>query len=293
MGSSGITLCLRGFAVASHGAIRPLEIRHTRRNLALTVMFGISRVIDLPITVGVLKARRLIKTRKRKAWNMPPAPGKSPQTTRNSKSGKTGHNERRSTMETETLTFDRIKARELWRAYRTHQHYAKPIDQEIARTYHLIAQGRLMIRAIDSIIKAGLDEQGLPKLAIVRADAEKVFWRPEGGGGSFAMENRGRHWARSNEHASRRITIPDNSWPNVARPDKWSYEAITPLIPLNLRPKRGLENYHVLWEAEWQRRVPVDPMLLRRIGAADIWLVVCAWDLTEVERTALAARLHA
>src|SRR5258708_4807132 len=43
-------------------------------------------------------------------------------------------------------------------------------------------------------------------------------------------------------------------------------EAIVPLVPVHLRPKRGLENYHILWEAEWTRVVPRDPMLLRRIG---------------------------
>ena len=66
---------------------------------------------------------------------------------------------------------------------------------------------------------------------------------------------------------------------------------MVPLIPLPLRPKRGLENYHVLWEAEWTGKVPFDPMLLRRIGRADLWLVVAGWDLTEVERAALATRL--
>jgi hypothetical protein len=58
-----------------------------------------------------------------------------------------------------------------------------------------------------------------------------------------------------------------------------------------VRPRRGLENYNVLWEAVWQPAPPVDPMLLRRIGEADLWVVVAAWELTEVERAALAARI--
>ena len=63
-------------------------------------------------------------------------------------------------------------------------------------------------------------------------------------------------------------------------------------IPLQLRPKRGLENYHVLCEAEWTGKAPPDdPMLLRRIGRADLWLVVAGWDLTAVEKAALATRL--
>jgi hypothetical protein len=68
-------------------------------------------------------------------------------------------------------------------------------------------------------------------------------------------------------------------------------EAIVPIVPVYLRPKRGLANYHVLWEAEWRRIPPHDPMLLRRIGG-DMWLVVAQWDLTEVERAALATRIN-
>jgi hypothetical protein len=37
--------------------------------------------------------------------------------------------------------------------------------------------------------------------------------------------------------------------------------------------------------------VPVDPFLLRRIGSADLWLVVASWELTAVEVAALATRV--
>jgi hypothetical protein len=193
-------------------------------------------------------------------------------------------------MRTETIVVDRAEARALYRKYREHQHYAKPIDWEIQRTYQLIAQGRVVIKAIDSIVAAGLDEMKLPKLAIVRADAEECFWLPtRGGGGAFAMTN---SWARDREHHSRRITIPEDTWPEQPR-DRRSYRAVVPLIPIHLRPKRGLQNYHILWEAEWRPAPPVDPLLLRRIGVSDLWVVLAAWELTEVERAALAARISA
>jgi hypothetical protein len=41
----------------------------------------------------------------------------------------------------------------------------------------------------------------------------------------------------------------------------------------------------------WRPAPPVDPMLLRRIGLADLWVVLAAWDLTPVEQAALAARI--
>jgi hypothetical protein len=132
----------------------------------------------------------------------------------------------------------------------------------------LIAQGRVVIKAIDSIVAAGLDEMQLPKLAIVRADAEECFWLPtRGGGGAFAMTN---SWARDREHQSRRIVIAEGTWPEQSR-SRNSYRAVAPLIPIHLRPKRGLQNYHVLWEAEWRPAPPLDPLLLRRIGVSDLW----------------------
>ena len=39
------------------------------------------------------------------------------------------------------------------------------------------------------------------------------------------------------------------------------------------------------------RTPPRDPYLLRRIGKADLWLVVASWELTEVEMAALSTRV--
>src|SRR5262252_8778076 len=163
-------------------------------------------------------------------------------------------------METSTITVSRQDARELYRKYKTHQHYQEPIDWEIQRTLQLVAQGKVIVKAIDSIIKAGLDNNGRPKLAIVRADAPLTFWRPNPqGGGEFRMDG---GWARHNEHRSRHVRIPDGTWPvpGISR----TLQAQTPLVPIHLRPKRGLQNYHVLFEADWTMAPPVDPLLLRR-----------------------------
>lgn len=188
-------------------------------------------------------------------------------------------------MQVEKIELDRGKARELWRAYKTHQHYEEPIDEEIRRAYQLIAQGRLVIRAAESIRAAGMGPDGRPKLAIVRADAKECFLRTTRERLTFSMTD---SWSRrENEHHSRRVTVPWPALPATAPHGR----AIPPLIPIHLRPKRGLANYHILWEAEWQPVPPRDPYLLRKIGRGDMWLVVAAWDLTEVERAALATRL--
>ena len=194
-------------------------------------------------------------------------------------------------MQTERLTLDPKEARELYRAYKKHQHYSEPIDDAIRRTYQLIAQGRMVIRALESVKAAGLDAKGWPKLAICRADIQVchlTLWRD---GTAKMADDR---WARTK---SKVISFPASTFTGVPEPkEKWrsahEAEAIVPLVPIHLRPKRGLQNYHILWEAEWQRAVPRDPMLLRRIGKGDMWLVVAAWDLTEIERAALSTRLN-
>lgn len=183
-------------------------------------------------------------------------------------------------MQVEQLRVDPEKARELWQKYQSHRVHQTPADAEIAAIYKRIAQGKTVIRALESIRSAGLGADGCPKLAISRADMPLCYWRPTSNKCTF-----GERYGRSR---SRKTIAMD--WPGLQSP-KWEAEAVVPLIPVHLRPRRGIENYHILWEAEWTKRYPVDPYLLRRFGG-DAWLVVAAWDLTDVERAVMAGRLN-
>lgn len=193
-------------------------------------------------------------------------------------------------IQTVKMDVDRDRARELWRSYKTHQHYEHPIDAEIRRVYKLIAQGRVVIQALASIAAAGLDENQRPKLAICRADAPECFCDLfTDGRARFSMDR----WPKARAHW-RTIDLPARSF--APRPSHIGYGSLVaqlPLIPIHLRPKRALENYYILWEAEWRKVPPRDPLLLRRLGRGDMWLVLAAWDLTEVERSALAGRMNA
>lgn len=194
-------------------------------------------------------------------------------------------------MQPQNIVVDRVKARELYRKYRAHQHYSTPIDDEIRRCYQLIAQGRLVIKALESMVTAGVGEDGYPKLAIVRADAPTCFLEYNHDGSvRFASEA----WIRAKAQRSKYVDFPPGSFPPPLRERRnWSrVQAVAPLIPLDLRPKRGLANYHILFEAIWHPAPPVDPMLLRRIGQADLWVVLAVWELTAVEQAALAARIR-
>ena len=189
-------------------------------------------------------------------------------------------------MDTQAITLDRNEALALYRKYKAHRYWSEPVDLEIQRTYQLISKGKVVIKALQSIVTAGLGDDGLPKLAIVRADATKCYvdmW--QSGGGRMGMDR----WPR--EQANRRyIDFPAGSFP-WQRSNRGAGESLVPLVPIDVRPRRGIENYHILYEAVWSPLPPVDPMLVRRIGKGDLWLVVAAWELTEVERAVLAARL--
>jgi hypothetical protein len=192
-------------------------------------------------------------------------------------------------MDVVNVPVTRQKARELMHAYREHRSAQTPEDRNIERAYREIASGRVLIRALESIKAAGLDERGHTKLAIARADHKRVRLSigPSNSGAHFQpmVFSKGRYtraeW-RISSHKG--IQVPGLRWGQYL-----NAEAVVPLIPVHLRPRTALDNYHILWEADWHA-VPVDPMLLRHLGG-DLWIVVAAWDLTEVERAVMASRV--
>lgn len=204
-------------------------------------------------------------------------------------------------MEAQELKVDRKEALALYRKYKTHAAYSEPIDWEIQRTYQLLAQGQVVIKAIESVKLGGLNEKGLPKLALGPATAQACHITRRLDGSMIMAPNnewwRSRNSMRQHRFAQETFAFPRETFSTYQMGDKTyrrnetEHRAMTPIVPIHLRPRRGMENYHILWEAEWERVVPKDPYLLRRIGKGDLWLVVAHWDLTEVERAALATRV--
>jgi hypothetical protein len=63
--------------------------------------------------------------------------------------------------------------------------------------------------------------------------------------------------------------------------------ALVPTVPPHLRPD-DLRKFYILWEAEWDRSPPVDPLLLSRVNQT-MFAVVAQWDLTPLEQKVLGA----
>jgi hypothetical protein len=152
---------------------------------------------------------------------------------------------------------------------------------------------------LESVRVAGLkpagEEAGFPKLALCRADAVSCTAQMSHDGScTMTADNTRVRFRHHNWQAipSRSVmSWVSGSFPPPLQRGRWRATALVPAPPIYLRPKRGLANYHVLWEAEWSKLPPHDPLLLRRIGAGDLWLVVAQWDLTPIERAALSTRV--
>lgn len=192
-------------------------------------------------------------------------------------------------MDVTSVRVDKYEAQKLYHSYLKNKAYERPEDEEIKRTYRLLSEGRTVIQALDSIKRAGLNENGLPKLAIAPAKAEWCLVRMYANGAAeFTIKN----WANPRDKKGV-FNLGAGTFPahpkNSQRWDK--ARAMVPIVPPQHRPKRALENYHILWEAEWERIPPTDPYLLQRLGKGDLWLVLAAWDLTPVEQAAMATRV--
>lgn len=192
-------------------------------------------------------------------------------------------------MNVELLKVDRDEAEKMWRKYQSHKNHQTPVDEEIERIYRLIAQGKTLVRALESIRANGLNEDGLPKLAIARADAKECFLNLQQDGSGRMADQR---WVNGNTARSRYFDFPRETFTGKIT-SAYDRRAVAPHIPPDIRPARGVENYTILWEAVWQPQPPIDPYLLRRVGKGDIWLVVGAWSLTSVERAVMANRITA
>lgn len=187
-------------------------------------------------------------------------------------------------MDVQNLQMDKDQARSLYQKYQEARSGMTPNDRAIAAIYKRIAQGKLVIRALASITAAGVGADNLPKLAIMRADTPKVQCYSYDGKVSLTAcrANGQRIYGYAKDRC---FEIPIAGAKNSTR----TRVASVPLIPVHLRPRKAIEKYHVLWEADWDQ-YPVDPYLLRRFGQ-DAWVVVAVWDLTPVERAVMAQQL--
>ena len=179
-------------------------------------------------------------------------------------------------MNVPSMNVSRESAAIALREYKQHRATHDDRDWEIERIYRAIARGKTVISVTQALRSAGFDELNRPRLAFGEASAPECWCVVRKGNVTFA---RGLRYERGHKL--------DVVWPEAVY-TAGVLCAKTPRIPPQHRPdEKHLAQYHMLWEADWSE-IPRDPYLLKRIGK-DAWIVLAAWDLTDVEIAVLRA----
>jgi hypothetical protein len=171
-------------------------------------------------------------------------------------------------------------------------------DEELKRLYYQLSKGQTVLHLPKVIGAAGLNKDKLPRLAVCRADFE--WCRFDTGSGEVYFYE----WGSWSHNKTNTITVQsrffvdngyaelnDYGWRSKNNlPTLSSVRALVPTIPPHLRPGDELSKYYILWEAEWKKQPPSDPILLTKV-TQDIFIVVAQWDLTPVEQLVLEGRI--
>lgn len=192
-----------------------------------------------------------------------------------------------------SITMDRTKARAAFLAYRDAvraRHSAE--DAAIMRGYRTLAAGQQVLALSDAIAAGGLNDQGLPALAVARADHR--WCRLRGQSRGFVFDGSDRWNVPHNAGPAAGVFRFDHTVLGVDWPPRTPrmVRAMVPIIPPGLRPVHALSGYHIIWEVDRWAQAPAppgDPALLKRLGG-DLYAVVAVWDLTDLERAVLAGR---
>lgn len=172
-----------------------------------------------------------------------------------------------------------------------------------------MARGRAVIDLGEAIRRGGLHENGLPKLAIARADKSRVAfqWPAQQRVATFSVPRTTWH-GRAPRNMSVTVdmgtTHEDTRWdPHYRREGtQWigahvyrprSGSAMIPMVPADALNQAhtssgALGNYFVLWEVEkWEVVPPRDPLLLKHL-AGMLYVVLAEWELTPLEMAVIA-----
>jgi hypothetical protein len=187
------------------------------------------------------------------------------------------------------IEMDPAEARTALRHYRELRTPTQEDREVIAGLLALVA-GKQLVNLRDVIRDGGLDERGLPKLAVMWADAAWCYLEMTWGNGARNATPIFRAGRTGNAREFRYLNIFAE---HSIQGSTWGVRSQVPPIPPQLRPAQSaLKHFAVLWEVEeWKAapRPPGDPALLRPI-TADLWSVEATWDLTDLERLVLGGR---
>jgi len=193
---------------------------------------------------------------------------------------------------TPTIKIDKEKAKEIYKDYLEAVKTRKEkYLEDLKKVYYHLSKGGRILDIYEVFKTSGVNEEGEPKLGIIRADAKKcVFHKQSLGSGRFS-ENI--DWRDQEIPARFDVQLPSNTFPEWKGNKELeiirrNIQTKTPICPPHLLPNGKLDNYYILFEVEeWNEMMKAkDPFLLKRINA-NAFLILAEWDLTEVEQAVI------
>lgn len=197
-------------------------------------------------------------------------------------------------MDVATIEMPVEVAKEQLQAYRARVHRAAHAAaeaeyREIEHGLEALAHGTPLIQLSTTFRDVPTDEKRRPRLAIARADRQRVQVRATAS--SFIFDTAYQWGRHGREPYFARLTVP-SPLAQFSMPNGF---ALVPIVPPRVRDGHDLSKRFILWEVEhWaDREISVspdrDPYLLKQISG-DLYAVVGEWDLTPLEQAILAGR---
>lgn len=211
-------------------------------------------------------------------------------------------------MEIQKIQMPKEKAKAEWKIY--NQLIKKRHDKylvDMKKCMYQLSQGKALIDINKVMEKAGVTKNYEPKMAIARADWKECYFRKKDSGrGFFAGEQKSWYekskgeidmppetfvqWLRVKDN----ITMSDKTVRKAER--RWEIQTPNiktkvPIIPAQLMPEGSLSEYYILWEVDKWEELPKqdDPLLLKRI-TENLFVILSAWDVTELEQSIISGR---
>lgn len=168
-----------------------------------------------------------------------------------------------------------------------------------------LRHGKKIVDVYESFKRAGLNEDGDPKLAICRADAKQCYCQKYlEGSALFSLDSKVDYWDRPRKTLND-ILLPHGTFPwHKKDPNtpmyRWNIKnekikTLVPIIPAKIlitEVKALLKNFHIIWEVEkWEPIPPKDPILVKQL-TPNLFGVLATWNLTELERAIIRGRIQ-
>lgn len=199
-------------------------------------------------------------------------------------------------MDITTFAMRKKKAHTLWKEYVAAVKHNKKDEylKDMKAVYNQLKSGKKLVDIQTVFERGGINDQNQPKLAIALGSSKQCFCRyTQQGRIMFSHKSFG--WDSREDVIIRGMPkLPDSMFTANQR---WElhkdWQCPVPMIPASVRPpKKDMKHYYVLWEVDqWKPIPPRDPFLLRRI-TPNMFVVVAAWNLTELERAVMKGRVH-